>query len=101
MFLVIESQYLIIIGFLVQNILVVFRKRKVARQWRPAPLIPALGRQRQGDLWEFEASLDYKASSRTAELHRETLFRKTRGKKEGKESRGGELVYGLSLAAKA
>ena len=30
------------------------------------PLIPALGRQRQEDLCEFEASLVYKASSRTA-----------------------------------
>ena len=30
------------------------------------PLIPALGRQRQIDLCEFEASLVYKASSRTA-----------------------------------
>ena len=30
------------------------------------PLIPALGRQRQVDLSELEASLVYKASSRTA-----------------------------------
>ena len=30
------------------------------------PLIPALARQRQVDLWEFEASLVYKVSSRTA-----------------------------------
>ena len=30
------------------------------------PLIPALGRQRQVDLSEFEASLVYIASSRTA-----------------------------------
>ena len=30
------------------------------------PLIPALGRQRQGDLCEFEVSLVYTASSRTA-----------------------------------
>jgi hypothetical protein len=29
-------------------------------------LIPALGRQRQADLCEFEASLIYKESSRTA-----------------------------------
>ena len=30
------------------------------------PLIPALRKQRQADLWEFEASLMYKASVRTA-----------------------------------
>jgi hypothetical protein len=34
------------------------------------PLIPALGRQRQEDLFEFEASLVFRASSRTARLHR-------------------------------
>ena len=30
------------------------------------PLIPALGRQRQADLHEFKASLDYRVSSRTS-----------------------------------
>jgi hypothetical protein len=30
------------------------------------PLIPALGRQSQGDLCEFEAGLVYRVSSRTA-----------------------------------
>ena len=30
------------------------------------PIIPALGRQRPVDLWEFEASLVYRASSRPA-----------------------------------
>ena len=29
------------------------------------PLIPALGRQRKADLYEFEVSLVYKVSSRT------------------------------------
>ena len=29
------------------------------------PLIPALQRQRRVDLWEFEASLVYRANSRT------------------------------------
>ena len=29
------------------------------------PFVPSLGRQRQADLCEFEASLVYKASSRT------------------------------------
>jgi hypothetical protein len=30
------------------------------------PLVPALESQRQVDLWEFEVSLVYKVSSRTA-----------------------------------
>ena len=30
------------------------------------PLVPALGRQRQADLYEFNASLVYRASSRRA-----------------------------------
>jgi hypothetical protein len=38
----------------------------VSRVWWHTPLAPALGRQRQMDLLEFEASLAYKASSRTA-----------------------------------
>lgn len=42
------------------------------------PLIPELGRQRQAYLGEFEATLDYIVSPRTArfletQLHRETL----------------------------
>jgi hypothetical protein len=34
-------------------------------EWH-TPLTPALRRQRQADLYEFEASLVYRASSRTA-----------------------------------
>ena len=34
--------------------------------WWLTPLVPALRRQRQVDLWEFEASLVYKANSKTA-----------------------------------
>ena len=37
-----------------------------ARQWRSISLIPALRRQRQADLCEFEVSLVYGVSSRTA-----------------------------------
>ena len=37
------------------------------------PLIPAFGKQRQGDLCEFEANLIYIVSSRTVGLCRETL----------------------------
>ena len=36
-----------------------------AGRWWRTPLFPALGRQRQADLCEFEASLVYRASSRT------------------------------------
>jgi hypothetical protein len=36
------------------------------RWWWPMPLISALRRQRQVDLIEFEASLVYRVSSRTA-----------------------------------
>ena len=52
-------------------------------QWRHMPLIPALGRHRQADLCEFEASLVYRASK----LHRETQSLKTKagGREEGKE----------------
>jgi hypothetical protein len=35
-------------------------KTKQGRVWRCTPLIPALRRQKQADLWEFEASLGYK-----------------------------------------
>jgi hypothetical protein len=45
------------------------------------PLIPALGgRGRQ--ISEFEASLVYKVSSRTAKANRKTLFPKTKKKKK-------------------
>jgi hypothetical protein len=43
-----------------------------------------LGRKRQVDLCEFEASLVYRASSRTARLHRETLPRKPKTNKQTK-----------------
>jgi hypothetical protein len=35
--------------------------------------IPALGRQRRLDLYEFDASLVYRVSVRTARLHRKIL----------------------------
>ena len=41
------------------------RMEPVARHWRCTPLIPALRRQRQVDVCESEASLVYRASSRT------------------------------------
>jgi hypothetical protein len=44
------------------------------------PLIPALGRQRQADS-EFEASLVYRVSSRTARTTQRNLSQKTKQKK--------------------
>jgi hypothetical protein len=37
------------------------------------PVVPALERQRRADLYEFEASLDYKKAPGQPGLHRETL----------------------------
>jgi hypothetical protein len=42
------------------------KKKARAGRWWCTPLAPALGRQRQVDLFEFEVSLLYKSSSRTA-----------------------------------
>ena len=41
-------------------------KNHFGQAWWHTPLIPALRMQRQGNLCEFEASLVYSASSRTA-----------------------------------
>jgi hypothetical protein len=43
-----------------------FRKTHRAGWWWCTPLIPALGRKKQVDLYEFKASLVYRVSSRTA-----------------------------------
>jgi hypothetical protein len=46
---------------------------------KDTPLIPALGRQRQVDLCEFEASLVYRMSSRTARaIQRNPCLEKTK-----------------------
>jgi hypothetical protein len=50
------------------------------------PLIPALGRQRQEDLCEFEANLIYRASSRTARAtQRKTHLEKTKNQNQNKQ----------------
>jgi hypothetical protein len=51
--------------FLLIKCLSVRQKDKKTGQWWPKPLIPVLGRQRQ-EISDFEASLVYKVSSRTA-----------------------------------
>jgi hypothetical protein len=46
------------------------------------PLIPALGRKKQVDLWEFEASLCYRVSSRTVRAtQRSPVLKKTKTEK--------------------
>ena len=46
-------------------------KAEFSGAWWGTPLIPALGRQRQENLCEFEANLVYKASLRTVRaIHR-------------------------------
>ena len=47
------------------------------------PLISALGRQRQVDLWEFEASLIYRMGSRTGSKATEKpCFKKSKQKRK-------------------
>jgi hypothetical protein len=45
------------------------------------PLIPALERQRQAEFYEFEASLTYRASSRTAKATQRNLILKNKKQK--------------------
>jgi hypothetical protein len=42
------------------------RVKIIAGQWWHMPLVPLLGRQKQVNFFEFEASLVYRVSSRTA-----------------------------------
>ena len=63
----------------------------LAGRWWRTPLIPALGRQRQVDLYEFETSLIYRASSRTGTKTTEKpCFEKAKKKKS--------LLFPLSLS---
>ena len=58
------------------------------------PLIPALGRQRQVDLCEFEASLDYRVSSRAGSTATEKPCLEKQTKKTGMlVSNQGQLAY--------
>jgi hypothetical protein len=67
-----------------------------------APLISALGRQRQADLCEFKASLVYRVSSRTAKaIQRNPVSREEKaGRQAGKEStQRGEALTRVLLNA--
>jgi hypothetical protein len=46
------------------------------------PLIPALGKQMQADLYEFESSLVYRESSRIARAMRRNLVSKQKQKQK-------------------
>jgi hypothetical protein len=53
------------------------------------PLIPALGRQRQADFSEFEASLVYRVSSWTARaIQRNPVLKKPKREKKKKKRKG-------------
>jgi hypothetical protein len=53
-----------------------------------APLIPALRRQKQNDLCEFELSLVYRSSTRTVwAMQRNSVLKKKKRKKERKKER--------------
>ena len=67
------------------------KDKDLAQVWWHTPLLPALGRQRQEDLCELEASLVYKESSRTARVTQENpVSQKGQGIKNFKISWGGQ-----------
>ena len=51
-------------------------KKEIYRDQWWHTLIPALGRQRQADFYEFDASCDYRASSRTGRGYTEKSYLK-------------------------
>ncbi|XP_040609944.1 dol-P-Man:Man(7)GlcNAc(2)-PP-Dol alpha-1,6-mannosyltransferase isoform X2 [Mesocricetus auratus] len=61
------------------------------------PLIPALGRQRQADLCEFEGSLVYGVSSKTAKATQRNPVSKNQKKKKKKKSPGRQPLLFLGL----
>ena len=70
-------QRVLLLGFLY--------KKKYSRQWWRTPLILALGRQRQVDLCEFEASLVYRVSSSMVKAeYKKTVFKKKKEKSKEK-----------------
>ena len=57
------------------------------------PLIPALGRQKQADLYEYEASLVYKASSKTGYKATEKPFvEKQKTNRESKKEKSSDAL---------
>ena len=63
------------------------------------PLSPALRRQRQGDLCEFQASLDYRVNSKTARATQRKLVSKKKknpNKKKKKKKKKNPQIYAYS-----
>ena len=70
-------------------------------QWWHTPLILALGSQTQADLCEFEASLVYKVSSRTARAFTQSIpvLEKRKRKKNPTLLSAEEMALGLRALA--
>ena len=68
--------------------------------WCLTPLIPALSRQRQVNLYEFEASLAYIVSSRTARDTDSVSVREENGE-QGRRERDLSLIEAVSLSTPA
>ena len=60
-----EKPVLLTIELALQPLIKSFKKKKNSQEWSHRTLIPVLGRQRQVDFYEFEASLLNKLNSRT------------------------------------
>jgi hypothetical protein len=62
-------------------------RNKQARRWWRTPLIPALGKHRGRRISELEASLVYRASSRTARATQKNPVSKKKNKKTKKQNK--------------
>ena len=68
-------------------------------QWRCTPLIPALRKQKQVDLCEFEASLVYRMSPRTVMATQRTLVLKNRTNRKKRKRKSCRAVSFLASEA--
>jgi hypothetical protein len=65
----------------------------VSELWH-GPSVPELGRQRQAEIWEFEASLVYKASFRKAKATQRNTVLKNKTRKQSKTKQcSAHIVY--------
>lgn len=65
----------------------------VAQQWRHMPFIPALERQKQQDLCQFNANLVYRVNSRVAKAtERNFLLKKQKLKTETDKTKQKEVT---------
>jgi hypothetical protein len=69
--------------------------KESGRRWH-TPLVPALGRQRQVDLCEFEVSLVYRVSSRIVKAKRRDPVLKTNRTRGGEVGEEGEVKVKVS-----